>query len=109
MSNSIQSRCRPRVLRLEDRHTPTAGMLDPTFGTGGRVTTSFPIPSYEFLTSTAVDRLGRIVVGGVVSNGALYDFAVARFSPAGMLDTSFGGTGVVTIEFGFDDRLIGVA
>jgi uncharacterized delta-60 repeat protein len=82
-------------------------MLDPTFGAGGLVTTRFP--SYEFLTSTAVDSLGRIVVAGSMSNGANYDFAVARYSPAGKLDPSFGGTGVVTISFGYNDRSFGVA
>src|SRR5262249_36858840 len=97
------------VHQLEDRLTPTAGMLDPTFGAGGMVPTRFPSPSVESLRSTAVDSLGRIVVAGYVFSGPNNDFAVARYSSAGKLDTSFGGTGVVTIDFGYDDRAYGVA
>src|SRR5262245_48861918 len=92
------SRCtaRPRVLRLEDRVTPTAGMLDPTFGGDGRVTTRFPIPSDDRGSSIAVDSLGRIVIAGYTANGSNIGFAIARFTPAGALDPSFGGTGAVT-------------
>src|SRR5262245_31775158 len=105
MSNPIQSRFRPRVQQLEDRLAPVAGMLDPTFGVGGRVTT----PANGILSSTAVDSLGRIIVGGYVQNGASEDFAVARYSTAGTLDTSFGTTGVVAIDFGYNDRAVAVA
>jgi uncharacterized delta-60 repeat protein len=80
-------------------------MLDPTFGTGGRVTT----PVIGALTSTAVDSQGRIIVGGYMQIGAYDDFAVARYSTAGTLDTSFGATGVVTIDFGNESRAVGVA
>jgi uncharacterized delta-60 repeat protein len=92
---------RPRLCRLEDRTAPAAGMLDPTFGVGGRVTTRDPIPFAGIGTSTAIDSLGRIVVAGYRHlNGENSDFAVARYLPAGVLDLSFGGTGVVAFGIG---------
>jgi uncharacterized delta-60 repeat protein len=88
------------VQSLEERTAPAAGMLDPTFAVGGRVTTRFPIGSDDYGRSTAIDSLGRIVVAGDFDNGSDFDIAVARFTPAGALDATFGGTGIVTIAFG---------
>jgi uncharacterized delta-60 repeat protein len=110
MRRSARVPFRPVLHRLEDRTAPAAGMLDPTFGVGGRVTMHIPLPSDDFGTSTAVDSLGRIVVAGYTSNGSDLDIVVARYTPAGAVDTSFGGTGVITFGFGsFDDYASGVA
>jgi uncharacterized delta-60 repeat protein len=77
-------------------------MLDPTFGVGGQVTTRFPIPSVDVGRATAVDSHDRIVVAGHAINGPNSNFVVIRFTPSGALDTTFGGTGIVTIAFGQD-------
>src|SRR5262249_20679328 len=61
---------------------------------------SFTIASFDYGRSTAVDSLGRVIVAGYVANSVDSDFAVTRFTPAGALDTNFGGTGIVTIEMG---------
>src|SRR5262245_13514944 len=95
-----QSRCRPRVHRLEDRLAPAAGMLDPLFGVGGLVTTRFAVPSPDTGRAAAVDSLGRTVVAGYTFNGMSNAFAITRYTAAGALDTSFGGTGIVIIDFG---------
>src|SRR5262245_28550639 len=100
MSHTRKHSFSPRLCRLEDRTAPAAGMLDPTFGVGGRVTTRFPIGSDDEGRSTAIDSLGRIVVAGDLDNGSDLDFAVTRFTPAGALDATFGGTGIVTVSFG---------
>src|SRR5207244_50407 len=58
----------------------------------------------------AIDSLGRIVIAGETYNWLNYDFAVIRYTSAGALDTSFGGTGVVTFDFaGSEDRVNAVA
>src|SRR5262245_49982969 len=102
----VRLRSRFSVCGLEDRTAPSAGMLDPTFGVGGRVTTRDPISSAEIGSSTAIDSLGRIVVAGYRHlNGSNHDFAVARYLPAGGLDLSFGGNGVVTFGIGGSDDL----
>jgi uncharacterized delta-60 repeat protein len=78
----------------------SAGNLDPSFGTAGKVVT--PIgSSNDVATAVAIDSQGRIVVAGYSGFGSSEDFAVARYTPGGVLDTSFGPahTGIVTTDF----------
>jgi uncharacterized delta-60 repeat protein len=73
------------------------GDLDPSFGTGGLVTDTFGSNSAAYGGAVALDTAGRIIVAGA-SDG---DLAVARYTPAGVLDLSFGGgDGVATTGFG---------
>ncbi len=74
------------------------GTLDPSFGTGGTVTTSFG-SSYDDANAAALQPDGKIVAAGTAANG---DFALARYNPEGSLDTSFNGTGKATTPFGSD-------
>ena len=48
---------------LEDRCTPTAGLLDPTFGTGGLVTTAVSANGSQ-ANSLAIQPDGKIVAAG---------------------------------------------
>src|SRR5439155_616944 len=99
-----------QLTSLEQRITPTAGQLDPTFGAGGLVTTQFTAPSDDLGRAAAVDSLGRVVVAGYTTNGSNNDFAVARLTAAGALDTTFDGDGKQTVAFGAsDDVATGVA
>ena len=75
------------------------GTLDTSFGSSGEVTNNFGFP-YALATSVALQADGKIVVAGMVGNGYSYDFAVARYDTDGTLDTTFGGTGEVTTDFG---------
>lgn len=106
-------RPRLRLNRLEDRLAPAAGLLDPTFGAGGLVTTRFPNLSSDYGRASVIDHQGRILVAGYVYNAEDYDFAVARYSSSGALDTSFGGgAGTVTAHLGFgnsNDQALDVA
>ncbi len=74
------------------------GILDPTFGTDGLVTTSY----IGYIGSMALQPDGKIVVGGRSDNK---EFAVARFNPNGTWDNTFGtdGTGRVTTNIGPDE------
>src|SRR4051812_43426309 len=90
-----------RLDRLEDRCTPTAGALDPTFGAGGVATTALS-PGWDRAYAVAVQPDGKILVGGEYNgNGSIGagDFAVARYLPDGTLDTTFGTGGRVTTDF----------
>jgi uncharacterized delta-60 repeat protein len=92
---------RPGLERLEERAVPTAGALDPTFGAGGKVTTDlFPrsIPTYS--AAQAVQADGKIVVAGLSVQAGGEEFAVVRYDTDGSLDSTFGGDGRVTIDFG---------
>ncbi len=86
-----------------------SGALDTTFGSSGIVTT--PIgPGTDYANDLAIQAGGKIVVVGQAHNGVDYDFAVLRYSGSGALDTTFGGTGIVTTPIGLDkDYASGVA
>jgi uncharacterized delta-60 repeat protein len=77
------------------------GSLDGSFGGDGKVTTDFS-GGNDSAHSIAIDSQGRIVAAGF--NGTpesdLGDFALARFNPAGNLDSSFGTDGKVTTYLG---------
>ncbi|HXG08500.1 MAG TPA: hypothetical protein VNK04_01805 [Gemmataceae bacterium] len=91
----------------------TTGALDPTFGTGGRVSTDFGEGQDEAANAIFVDPLGRIVVAGTAvrphPNPALRqaDFAVARYLSNGVLDPTFGTGGLVFYDFENDPDFAG--
>ena len=70
------------------------GNLDPSFGTGGRVSANVNGIAY----AVVIQPDGKIVVAGefsfASSNGSDFsDFTVARFNSNGSLDLGFGGSG----------------
>jgi uncharacterized delta-60 repeat protein len=69
--------------------------LDPSFGHGGVVLTDFG-HSYDWAYALALQPDGKIVVAGVSDASGSKDFALARFSPNGTLDRTFGDGGLVT-------------
>jgi uncharacterized delta-60 repeat protein len=76
------------------------GGLDGTFGSGGKITTPFG-SSHDRANGVAVQADGRIVVAGDTDVGmSLADFAIARYTSAGVLDTSFDSDGKATTDFG---------
>ena len=68
------------------------GTLDPSFGTGGKVTG----PPAGQVRGLAVQADGKLVAAGNAGS----DWAVARYNPNGTPDTTFGTGGVVTTGFG---------
>ena len=73
------------------------GSLDPSFGTGGKVTTDFA-SSYDYANSVAIQADGKIIAAGSANNGT-NDFALARYNADGSLDPGFGTGGKVTTDF----------
>lgn len=81
------------------------GTLDNSFGSGGKVTTSFG-PNGAGALSVAIQPNGKIVVAGRRSNGTFQRFALARYKPNGNLDTNnFGTGGKVVTPFGPDEAV----
>ena len=78
------------------RYNPD-GSLDGTFGGDGKVVSGGGTAS-----DVAIDSLGRIVAVGYPRCGdqCSPNFVVARFSPDGSLDRTFGGDGRVVTDFG---------
>ena len=87
----------------EERRLLSAGALDPTFGSGGLVSTTvggfgnaFAVATYPAGTANA----RKVVAVGTATltkgTKSYNEFAVVRYNLDGTLDTSFGGTGEVT-------------
>jgi len=76
------------------------GGLDPSFGGTGKITTIFGAPSSA--NAIAVQSDGKIVVvGGTGNTGEFRDEAiVVRYNTAGVLDSTFNGSGKVVGRFG---------
>jgi uncharacterized delta-60 repeat protein len=77
------------------------GSLDGAFGSGGRVTTNFTGTSDDLGAAVVLQSDGKIVVGGTSDD----NFALARYTPEGILDTTFGSLGTVTTNLGGEDLL----
>jgi uncharacterized delta-60 repeat protein len=95
----------PRPEILEDRCLLSGGVLDPTFGSGGLVTTTagglstaFAVATYPAGTANA----GEVVAVGdaTVGNGRYTknEPTSVRYNLNGALDTSFGGSGEVIMN-----------
>jgi uncharacterized delta-60 repeat protein len=76
-----------------------SGTLDTSFGTAGKVTTDFA-GSGDGAAAVAVQPDGKIVVAGAATINGGADFALARYTSSGALDTTFGRGGKVTTDFG---------
>ncbi|HET6867754.1 MAG TPA: Calx-beta domain-containing protein [Solirubrobacteraceae bacterium] len=85
------------------RYNPD-GTLDQTFGGDGIVTTDIG-DNNDGANGVAIQPDGKIVAVGVSGE----NIALARYLPDGALDLTFGGTGTVVSDLGFDDVANGVA
>ncbi|HSA59155.1 MAG TPA: hypothetical protein VLJ37_05665 [bacterium] len=85
------------------------GSLDPSFGTGGTVST--PVGSNGGSgAAAALQGDGKILVAGVVSKGILdADTILLRYLSGGALDPDFAGGGLVTADAGNNDHATSVA
>ncbi|HXF62112.1 MAG TPA: hypothetical protein VNK95_10870 [Caldilineaceae bacterium] len=79
-------------------HSP--GIVDESFGLDGRLLGG--TAGDDGARAVAIDAEGRLVVVGYLKD-ANADWAIWRYHPDGSLDTSFGGAGYVTLDFGFGD------
>jgi uncharacterized delta-60 repeat protein len=71
-----------------------SGTLDTTFGSSGYLTYPYSFTPYDI----ALQADGKLVVGGVYFRGTNNDFAVARYTSAGVLDTTFGVGGWAIVD-----------
>jgi uncharacterized delta-60 repeat protein len=95
-----------------------SGTLDPTFGSGGRVTTDLD-GFDDSAAAVAVLADGAIVVAGSsIAGDGVRDAVVLRYLSDGSLDPTFGSGGIATLDFGlrpaavyrvlvqYDDKLV---
>ncbi|WP_194285806.1 beta strand repeat-containing protein [Alcanivorax sediminis] len=86
----------------------SSGGLDTSFGDGNGIATTSLGSSYDNASSLIQDGDGNlVVVGSTATNnsfGYIHDFAIARYTNLGGLDSSFGnGTGIITTGIGAED------
>lgn len=72
--------------------------LDATFGTSGVVVVDFDSDSEERAYGVAVDSSSAVYAVGYTLD-TTNDFAIAKLTSAGALDTSFNSTGKSTVDF----------
>ena len=87
------------------RVTPS-GVLDPTFGVGGKFIEDFA-GYHDEANGVALQQDGRIVLAGSVwypGGGLETDFGVIRLNTDGSIDTSFGTGGKSTASFDEHDE-----
>ena len=92
--------------RFELARYDAGGTLDPTFGTDGIVTTN-PTPDVDIVNGMVLQPNGKILVAGVATPGSPWRprFALARYTPEGSLDPSFGEGGIVISRLGIGRAL----
>ncbi len=79
----------------------TDGNLDTGFGSGGKVTTTVGSSS-SFAHAIGIQKIapnaGKIILAGYATFSS-QDFALTRYNSSGSLDTTFGSSGVASINF----------
>ncbi|MBI4648319.1 MAG: T9SS type A sorting domain-containing protein [Bacteroidia bacterium] len=78
----------------------TDGTIDNSFGGDGIVTTDFA-GGFDLVNSLAIQTDGKIIAAGWTRDtNYLYNFAIARYTLDGSLDSSFGASGKVITTIG---------
>jgi uncharacterized delta-60 repeat protein len=85
----------------------SSGILDTSFGKEGLTTTT--IGTSDSIFSIALDSQGKIIAGGAAVIGGVQQFALARYTSTGVLDTSFGTSGFTTKIIGTNDAILSIA
>lgn len=75
------------------------GVLDPSFGIGGRVTLDL-LNQADFAKDIAIQADGKILVAGRGNFNFNNQLILLRFNLDGTLDNSFSGDGIANVQFG---------
>lgn len=77
------------------------GSLDTSFGALGKMVTD--IDGIDAITALGLDSDGGLIAAGSSHIGASSNFALARYTASGLLDSAFGAGGRAAVDFGGDD------
>lgn len=82
----------------------TDGMLDSSFGSGGKVVHNIETNAYDGASKVAIQPDGKIVVvGHFIISGSIQRELLVRYNTDGSLDGSFGTGGIVRTSIGSGD------
>ena len=82
----------------------TDGSMDTSFGGGDGITITDFGGDGDKAFELVIESDGKIVMVGDSNAGGDYDFAIARYTTAGALDTSFSGDGKVLVDISKTDN-----
>src|SRR5262245_43608277 len=89
---------RLNLVHLEERTTPTAGVLDPTFDGDGIVNMGISPFSQSRVNKVIALPDGKVLAAGTADSfGPMRTPFVARFNADGTLDTTFDGDGIALV------------
>ncbi len=89
------------LMRLNEDGSP-----DASFGAAGKVITY--MGGVDSITGLALQSDGALIATGSSDDGASSNFALARYTASGVLDTTFGAGGTAAVDFGGDDTAYAV-
>lgn len=94
------------ILAASPKQQLPAGMLDPSFGQDGVVTTAIGLSAVAWDVIRQPDE--KIIVGGISNNGSRNTLTLARYEANGTLDSTFGQGGIATgsVESGSPGAII---
>ncbi len=84
----------------------TTGVLDTSYATGGIANTI--IGSNALASALVVQSDDKVIVGGTTTNN-LNQFALARYTTTGILDTTFDADGIVLTPIGIESSINALA
>jgi uncharacterized delta-60 repeat protein len=99
-NNSVRSRSGIAASSFVVSRYLGAGVTDASFGTNGGTVTTIPQFPTVATSGLALEPNGEIVTLGTANQPGLPVFALARYTPTGQLDTTFGTNGIVVTSFG---------
>lgn len=87
-----------------------SGTFDGSFGTSGKVTTSYGNQGFEAYNAALQSDGKIVVVGNQITNSSLgySQVALVRYNPNGSLDTSFDTDGIVTMQLDSSNEDFGI-
>jgi uncharacterized delta-60 repeat protein len=81
------------------------GVLDPTFGSGGLVTTDVSLSTYDDANAVLLQPDGKTIAAGTSGYDGAQDLAIVRYLMDGTLDPDFGTDGKVTVSISFGNDI----
>ncbi len=83
------------LLRYQENGSP-----DNSFGLNGKAFNSFPGSTGSTAYTVQIQADEKILIAGTTFIGSGKDYAVARYNPDGIIDTSFSGDGKFALDIG---------
>jgi uncharacterized delta-60 repeat protein len=88
-----------RAMRIVVGRFNPDGQIDSSFSGDGKRVILFTDGNNEVAKDVVIQPDGKIIIVGYASNGSNFDFAVARFNPDGIFDSSFSSDGKLLVDF----------